>query len=389
MTATTRSGKIHVASARDLGTLFARNQHEMIGQDGAFSIPVSREYTLWFFGDTLIGRRVPGASLWYNGTEPVGHADMSGRGAIRRMINNTGLLLRHHSGADAMDDFEYLCDEDHQLRALIPLENDEHPDWDRIWCQHGICLGRQVVLSFIKVKMLNAPGPFPVNFEIVGSGLARGSTADWRFARVTRNAKSVLWPATEPHFATAFLAVDDWIYLYGTVKRGETHQAYLARVGAGCVDQIEQYQYLASPGALSPKGSASAPSPSEHASAPGASRPPKWSNKVADAVPLFDGMPSEMSVSWNKYLGAFLAVHSLDLSGKIVGRTAPSPWGPWSDPTVLWSVQVTRDKPLPYPVLVYAGKEHPELAGDSGRQIYLTYIEFEEYFPHLVEITLR
>ena len=32
--------------------------------------------------------------------------------------------------------------------------------------------------------------------------------------------------------------------------------------------------------------------------------------------------------------------------------------------------------------------EHPELAVDGGRKIYLTYIEFEEYFPHLVEVSL-
>jgi hypothetical protein len=39
--------------------------------------------------------------------------------------------------------------------------------------------------------------------------------------------------------------------------------------------------------------------------------------------------------------------------------------------------------------LIYAGKEHPELSADGGRRIYLTYIEFEEYFPHLIEVTLR
>jgi hypothetical protein len=38
--------------------------------------------------------------------------------------------------------------------------------------------------------------------------------------------------------------------------------------------------------------------------------------------------------------------------------------------------------------MIYAGKEHVELAKDNGRTIYMTYIEFEEYFPHLIEITL-
>jgi hypothetical protein len=98
-------------------------------------------------------------------------------------------------------------------------------------------------------------------------------------------------------------------------------------------------------------------------------------------------MPSELSVSWNAHLGAYLAVHSLDLTGKVVGRTAPKPWGPWGEPVTLWKVE--KPHPFPYLQLIYAGKEHPELAGDGGRRIYLTYIEFEEYFPHLVEVTLR
>jgi hypothetical protein len=91
-------------------------------------------------------------------------------------------------------------------------------------------------------------------------------------------------------------------------------------------------------------------------------------------------------VSWNEHLGCYLAVHSFDLTGQIVARTAPAPWGPWSAPVVLW--QVARNDALPYMQLIYAGKEHPELAAGGGRRIYLTYIEFEEYFPHLIEVTL-
>ena len=109
---------------------------------------------------------------------------------------------------------------------------------------------------------------------------------------------------------------------------------------------------------------------------------------MAEAVPLFDGIPNEMSVSFNAHLGCYLAVHSLTMTDQIVGRTAPTPWGPWSAPTVLWTVKVENPTPR-YPTLIYAGKEHPELDEDGGRVLYLTYIEFEEYYPHLVEVTLE
>jgi hypothetical protein len=106
-------------------------------------------------------------------------------------------------------------------------------------------------------------------------------------------------------------------------------------------------------------------------------------------VPVMEGMPNEMSVSWNDHLGSYLAVHSLGLTGHVVGRTAPAPWGPWSEPVILHTVRPERAEPLPYPTLIYAGKEHPALAEDGGRVLYVTYIEFEEYFPHLLEITLE
>ena len=74
-------------------------------------------------------------------------------------------------------------------------------------------------------------------------------------------------------------------------------------------------------------------------------------------------MPSELSVSFNRHLNAYLAVHSLDLSGKIVGRTAPDPWGPFGEPVELWQAKADAPKELDYMTLIYAGKEHPELAG--------------------------
>jgi hypothetical protein len=354
---------IHVESARDMGVLFAGNPHRMVGQDGAFSIPLSAGRTLWFFGDTLVGRRPPdGQSLWSIDGQPVGPRDMTGRGTFEHMINNTGLILRHTTGGDPLTDFQYIMDERGSIRPLIPLEGDEHPDRDRIWCQHGIAIDGSICLSFIKVKMLDA-GPLPVNFEIVGSGLAVGSEKDWSFKRVERGGSSILWSADQPHFATAFVdaPAQGFVYCYGTVKRGNVQTCYLARAPRDRVDQPDGYEYLTD-------------------------REGAWSRDISSAVALFSGMPSELSVSFNAHLRAFLAVHSLDLSGKIVARTAPHPWGPWSEPTTLWTVK--KDHPFPYVQLIYAGKEHPELSAENGRRIYLTYIEFEEYFPHLVEVTL-
>jgi hypothetical protein len=346
-----------IESARDLGPLFTNNSDRIIGLDGAFSIPLPDDRTLWFFGDTLIGAR-PTGSLWYINGKPAGPDDMSGRGTIDRMINNTGAIVRGRLGLDGA--FDFLRDQRGQIKPLIPLDSDEHPDRDRIWCQHGIHHDGRLYLSFIKVRMLPVGScPFPVCFEIVGSGLAVGDTDSWSFTRITRHGSSVLWKADEPHFATAFLRSGEFVYLYGTVNRSDGQQCFISRTRH--IDAIQSYEYFTN-------GS--------------------WSPRLQDAQPIFGSMPSELSVSYNEHLQAFLAVHSLDLTGKIVARTAPNPWGPWSEPAVLWHVKVQHATPPPYPTLIYAGKEHPEMSHQNGRVIYLTYVEFEEYFPRLVEITL-
>ncbi|MDW8262097.1 MAG: DUF4185 domain-containing protein, partial [Phycisphaerales bacterium] len=342
-----------------------------------------------------------GCSPWTIEGKLVDHRDMSGRGGYQRMINNTGLILPPQAGRDGLHDYRYLTNADGSLQNLIPLEGNEHPDHDRIWCQHGIALHDRIILSFIQVRMIEGyTGPMPIGFEIVGSGLATGplpqcllgsragagrqgsasgaaasdpSTAGAAgentptFRRVFHRGTHILWRAEQPHFGVAFLRRPDdpFVYVYGTVDRNGRQRACLARVPHEQICELSAYEYLAGDS-------------------------PRWSRSIDDCVVLFDGMPSEISVSFNHHLRAYLAVHSLDLTGQIVARTAPEPWGPWSDPVLLWQVRPSiLPYQLPYPFrLIYAGKEHPQLSPDGGQTIYLTYIEFEEYFPHLIEVVL-
>jgi hypothetical protein len=354
-----------IKSARDLGVQFTDNPHRMVGQDGAYSIPLNGE-TLWFFGDTLVGSRVPGESLWFPGGKSLGPGDMSGHGSIEKLYTNTGLILRESTGRSGLKNYRYICDEKGNLRQIIPREPDEHPDEIRVWCLHGCALGKNLYLYYITVRML-AEGPLPVNFELVGSGLAVGDSRDWNFRRIPYRGTTLWWKVDLPQFGTTVLHLkdEDRIYLYGVLKdEDEFQRCYLARVMQREAENFEKYEYL-----ISPK--------------------PSWGTDPRKAIPIMGNIPNEMSVSWNGYLGSYLAVHSFDLSGRIVGRTAPHPWGPWSEPVVLWNVISPKlDYKISYDHLIYAGKEHPELSEQNGRVLYLTYVEFEEYFPHLVEVAL-
>lgn len=358
---------LRVADARDLGPQFTDNPHRMTGQDGAYSIPLGDGRTFWYFGDTLIGERPPGslrdvfAQLAAAG-QPQGHAP------FERLPTNTGLVLPAQSGRDGLTGFQHITDEHGEIRQLVPPGPGDRDEWDRMWCMHGIALGdapRQTLyLSYMHIRMLDGTaGPFEMGFEIIGTGLAKGDTETWQFERLLHDGEAMWWPYPQPQFSAALLQVDGWLYGYGvTGYESGVQQVYLARVRPDAIEDLDRYEYL---------------SGSE----------PSWSSDVSDAIPIFDGPPNELSVSYNEHLGGYLAVHSFNTEGRQVGRTAPTPWGPWSEPVTLWTVEAAPDKK--YPVAAYAGKEHPSLSEDGGRVIYLTYVEAEEYFPHLIEIELE
>jgi hypothetical protein len=357
---------IIVRYVQDLGRQFENNPNRVAGMDGAYSIPVGKKI-LWFFGDTLIGERIEGESLWYPGGEKIGHENMAGTGKIEEMLTNTALLVPLDTGMKPLQNFNFLTRDTSRLKQLIPYLAEEDPDQYRIWCLHGIQLDEKIYLYYQKVEMLSEGDVLPVNFRVVGSGLAVGYSTDWIFNRIMFNDQTLFWNEHQPQFAASVLYNidnDGFVYCYGVLKNPEgIQQCYIARVKPEKIGNRNSYEYLVAENNF-------------------------WDRDIKNAQVIFEGMPNELSVSINKYLNCYLAVHSLDLTGKIVARTAPNPWGPWSDYTELYQVNVKRTIDLPYPVLIYAGKEHPELSEDNGRILYITYIEFEEYFPHLIKVEL-
>jgi len=343
------SKKLTVTNARDLGFLFTKNNVKMIGQDGAYSIPINSNETLWLFGDTLIGT-----------------FDETGRRLIERMPNNTGLICRSKDAASGLTDFSYLTDKSGELRQLIPLLPDEpHNDY-RIWGMHGCYINNKVYWYYIRVRIL-PEGQWPYKFDVAGSGLALADYPELNFKRVMDENSSILWQKENPCFGVAVLSVkkNGFVYVYGSYLKDWKHHCSLARVPFDSLEYISYYEYLISP-------------------------EPKWSHDRSKAISIMEGMPTEMSVSFNSYLGCYLAVHSMETRGRLVGRTSLHPWGPWSKPVVLWTSKVPLRNPLVYNgPLVYAGKEHPELAKENGKVIYLTCVEFEEYYPRLIEVILK
>lgn len=88
-----------------------------------------------------------------------------------------------------------------------------------------------------------------------------------------------------------------------------------------------------------------------------------WSASYADAAQSIPGSGAGFSVNYNAYLGQYVSFTSSGISRDVAMRVAPNPWGPWSDPTGVYSFPTGN---------VYAAGQHPALDADGGRRIYIS-----------------
>ncbi|WP_220210638.1 DUF4185 domain-containing protein [Reticulibacter mediterranei] len=93
-----------------------------------------------------------------------------------------------------------------------------------------------------------------------------------------------------------------------------------------------------------------------------------WVADVRQAQPILTQIPGAVTASYNPYLGQFLVTTCRPLSSEILMYTGPSFAGPWSQPTTAF-----RGLPPSSDGMDYAGIEHPELAKNGGRTVYVSY----------------
>ena len=180
--------------------------------------------------------------------------------------------------------------------------------------------------------------PGTLNYEALDVGLARlplGST-------VAVRDPSPLFSMSTPAYALAAHVDGGFVYLYGCNSVADQLDSECRVVRAVVADAPLTAAWQAYDGAM-------------------------WQPDLGQAQPVLHGPPGDLSVSFNVYLGQFLAVYSGIFSDDIRWRSSPHPEGPWSKERLLFA---TTPPPSGNN---YAGKEHPELAADGGRTIVVGY----------------
>ena len=336
-----------VASVRYLGNQFLDNSVNVTGADGATSMLLPSGDSLWLFGDTVEGP-----------FETIHGLDLT------RFCSNTAAIVPPQDASQGIKQFRFLAQGGGKRpRQIVPFADDENPAVHRVWAVHGTCVGRQLYLFYHRITLLKGVDVF-VNFQLDGMGIARADVDELRFTRLTApDGTREFWKGNEPGFGVFVERVDDYIYLWGSLMTG----MYLARAKPELIEDFAEYEYLVA-----------APSLDEPTVAV------RWSKQFDPAAKLFDAVPNEMSAAYNPYLKQHVAFHSLLRENKIVMRTAPRITGPWSAGEIVYRPERIKDADF-----FYAAKEHPELARQRGRVLYVTFVNSSTYVPQLIEVTLK
>jgi len=337
-----------VAEVRDLGLQFLDNPLNITGQDGATSCRLPDGSALWLFGDTIEGK-----------IESIRNHDLT------EVLSNTAAIIEAQDVSAGIKRFEHLRVADKQRpRQVIRFGPNEDKSRHRLWPIHSICVGEFVYAFYHKITMDPEVDVFET-FELNGMGIARARIGEYQFERLTApDGSKEFWKGDVPTFGVFVEQLaDGYVYLWGCYWTG----MFLARTRAASIADLTSYEYLVeAPTSVNPRASV------------------RWDKQFQPTAPLFDGVPNELSVSYNPYLKKHVAVHVFHRENMLALRTAPAITGPWSAEEIFFQPKRISEEDL-----YTAGKEHPELRQLGGRVMYVTYVNSSVYVPHLLEVKLR
>jgi len=332
--------------APDLDALFERADG-WIGADGAFSVALPPKRTLWLFSDTWVGKI------------------QDGRRTDATIVNNSVGVQEGVGGRLA-----YTIARGRDSKPVALIIPSDGRGW--FWLQAGVADGGRLSLFLNQVEKTDDKSVF--GFRSVGLWLGTVANADqppesWRVEQV-KMPNAVFSKDRMLAWGSAALRVGDDLYVYGTdEQRGQglpNRQMVVARVPARSVNVFTSWRYF---------------------------RNGSWGEGFRNVSTLAGDIASEYSVTpfGNRYLAVYT---ERGLSPRIMGRMADHPWGPWSEPTVLYECpEMGRDKK----VFCYAAKAHPALS--SGKDLVVSYVvnsfdfwqvarEAKLYWPRFIRVTL-
>jgi len=327
-----------VASVVELGSV--SKPATVVTRDGGESVLIGGKI-LWTFGDTFFNTKAVDGDSFRSNTAALANPSqpLAVTEPLDRDLNGTPYqALPFTAAEDAYNDAT-------------------RNKYDRIALWFGGLVPDRNGSGLAFYKKLYVKGP--LDFPPIGVGSAHFAPGKTTGARDPK----LLFTASEPQFVRPMLYNGN-VYLYGNLKYGDPALPFgVARASLAKATKRSAYQFW--------NGS-------------------QWVADINATVKILDRIAGAVSVSYNAYLQCFIAVHSefipyIGNTSNIVLRTASKPEGQWSAPQVLFTGM------QPVGNSNRAGQEHPALAKNGGKTIYVSY-----YRPiglqgelRLVEVTFK
>lgn len=298
------------------------------GGDGIYSVALADDTILWLFGDTFIGQI------------------RNGRHENASIINNSIGIQYGKLPSSALIEFYYGKTSDGEPAAFIlPVEPQ---GW--LWIYDGVRADAGIFLFFVQIDRTADNSVF--GFKVIGNwlGLVTNPEApplNWEI-RQRKIPWSKFTDDGDTIFGSALLRAGGFFYIYGTTEVLEEgiRRKYmiLARVAESAISDFGRWQFFA-------KG--------------------RWISDLSQASLLCADIANEYSVSFQPALRKYVSVYSQNsMSKNIVARTAPEPYGPWSEPIVLYRCP---EEDWHDNIFCYAAKAHPEISLASN-ELIVTYV---------------
>jgi hypothetical protein len=304
------------------------NEDGWTGADGAYSVALNQDTTIWFFGDTWIGQVKNGRHL--NAT----------------LINNSVAIQQGKNPATATIDFYFGGAAEGGPAALFQPADGRGWFWvfDAVMTQKG--------LYVFLIQTERTQGDAVFDFKVIGTWLGHVDNpaevpSKWRIGQ-TRMPWTEFSASGAILWGSAVLKVDDVLFVYGTAEDGSgavrAKHMILARVPLSMLADFSQWRFYAG-------GS--------------------WVSDFKRASRLLANVPNEYSVSYLAGLKQYALVYSEDgLSKNILTRLSREPQGPWGDAIRLYQCPEAQWDDS---IFCYAAKAHEILARDPD-ELVITYI---------------
>jgi len=297
------------------------------GADGAYSVALADDVTLWLYSDTWIGDIVDGK-----------HKDA-------KMVNNTLALQHGKDPSTASVRFFWQTTRDGKPAAFITPANGV--GW--FWISDGIEVDEKLYLFLMQIIKTIEDDVF--GFKHIGTWLGEVENPNdepliWRikqykipYGRYSKNGNLF--------FGSAVMRDGDFVYIYGSSEdwsKGMSGRSMIiARVRFDEMTDFEKWRFLSDG---------------------------NWQAYIAGVTEHFNGTGTECSVCYQPAIKKYVVVYTENgMSRDILMRLSPTPVGPWSN---AYKVYQCPEYNWHESYFCYAAKAHPEIS--SKDELIVTYV---------------